>query len=146
KADRFEWVLQKGTELGVAAFLPLLTRRVVGAAGKGAPAERARERLLKVERWRRIVVEAAEQCGRAVIPEIHEPRALRAALAHQRPSVICWEGGQDAPSLRAGLAVAQDRMAGRGANRRTETGEAQILIGPEGGFTPQEVEVAVEMG
>src|SRR3954447_23120626 len=94
KADRFEWVLQKGTELGIAAFLPLLTRRVVGASGKGAPAERARERLLKAERWHRIVVEAAEQCGRTMIPAIHEPRALRTALAGQAPCVICWEGGE----------------------------------------------------
>src|SRR5437867_1488864 len=134
KADRFEWVLQKGTELGVAAFLPLLTRRVVGASGKGSPVERARERALKAERWRRIVVEAAEQCGRTVVPEIHEPRALRAALAGHVPSVICWEGGRDALPLRDALARARDGAARHGV----QVHEAQILIGPEGGFTPAE--------
>jgi 16S rRNA (uracil1498-N3)-methyltransferase len=142
KADRFEWVLQKGTELGVAAFLPLLTRRVVGAGGKGSPAERTRERLLKAERWRRIVVEATEQCGRTVIPEIHEPRALRTALAGNQPSVICWEGGHDALSLRDALARAGDQVARRGA----QVSEAQILIGPEGGFTDEEVAIATEAG
>jgi 16S rRNA (uracil1498-N3)-methyltransferase len=142
KADRFEWVLQKGTELGVAAFLPLLTRRVVGASGKGSPAERARDRLLKTERWRRIVIEAAEQCGRTVVPEIHEPRALRTALAGGLPSVFCWEGGDGATPFRESLAHA---LAGAGP-RGAPAGEAQILIGPEGGFTPEEAAAAVEAG
>jgi 16S rRNA (uracil1498-N3)-methyltransferase len=142
KADRFEWVLQKGTELGATAFLPLLTRRVVGASGRGSPAERARERLLKTERWRRIVIEAAEQCGRTVVPEIHEPRALRTVLAGGLPSVFCWEGGDGAAPFRESLAHALEGAGIRGA----AAGEAQILIGPEGGFTPDEAAAAVEAG
>src|SRR5437867_2928168 len=82
------------------------------------------EWLLKAERGRRIVVEAGEQCGRTVIPPIHEPRALRAALAGRAPSVICWEGGGgggDALPLRAGLA----RALGRAAERGGPANEAQ---------------------
>ncbi len=145
KADRFEWVLQKGTELGVAAFLPLLTRRVVGASGRGSPAERARERLLKAERWRRIVIEAAEQCGRTVVPEIHEPRALRTALAGGLPSVFCWEGSTPTASA-APFRESLTRAVGGAGTQGAPAGEAQILIGPEGGFTPEEAAAAVEAG
>jgi 16S rRNA (uracil1498-N3)-methyltransferase len=142
KTDRFEWVLQKGTELGVAAFLPLLTRRVVGAAGRGSPVERARERALKSERWRRIVVEAAEQCGRTIVPEIHDPGALRSALEANQPGIICWEGAGDAPPVREALAQALAPAERRG----TDASAVQIFIGPEGGFTPDEVAAAVEAG
>ncbi|MCX7840326.1 MAG: 16S rRNA (uracil(1498)-N(3))-methyltransferase, partial [Anaerolineae bacterium] len=63
KGQKFEWVLQKGTELGVAAFVPLLAARcVIGSLEDVTEARMAR--------WQKIIVEAAEQAGRAILPHI----------------------------------------------------------------------------
>ena len=125
KADRFEWVLQKGTELGVGAFHPLLTRRTV-AGGAG-----------RLDRWRRIVIEAAEQCGRCRVPDVSPPRALGDVLARPGPAVLLWEGERRRPfaaALAAALALAP---AGGGV---------RLLVGPEGGFEPDEVRAALAAG
>src|SRR5919199_2582279 len=78
KGDHFAWMLQKCTEVGAAAFVPILTERTV--AGGEAPEGSAR-----LERWRRIVREAAEQAGRGRLPPVHPPLrfadACRAAAA-----------------------------------------------------------------
>jgi 16S rRNA (uracil1498-N3)-methyltransferase len=141
KADRFEWVLQKGTELGVAEFVPLLTRRVVGASGKAragrvSAAQRETERILKLERWRRIIIEAAEQSGRTAIPAVSHPQTLRTVLASGRATIFCWEAEGGSHPFRVALAQALERSPD----------QVQVLIGPEGGFTPQEVEAALAAG
>jgi 16S rRNA (uracil1498-N3)-methyltransferase len=127
KADRFEWVLQKGTELGVAAFQPLLTRRTV----PGGPGARSEGRL---ERWRRIVTEAAEQSGRCVVPRVAPPAPLAATLAEPGPTVLLWEGERERP-----FATALRLAAGEG-------GPVRLLVGPEGGFEAQEAAAAVTAG
>ena len=128
KSDRFEWVLQKGTELGVAAFQPLLTRRTVavahGALGEG-----------KLERWRRIVTEAAEQSGRCVVPRVAPPAPLEATLAATDALGAAVGGGARA-TVRRGPA-----RGGRGGGRAV-----RLLVGPEGGFEPQEAAAAVTAG
>ncbi len=68
KRDNFEWVVQKATEVGVAAIVPVVTERTV-------------KRGLSFERLRKIAIEAAEQSGRAVVPEIHEAMDLPRAFA-----------------------------------------------------------------
>jgi 16S rRNA (uracil1498-N3)-methyltransferase len=127
KSDRFEWLLQKGTELGVVAFQPLLTRRTVavahGALGEG-----------KLERWRRIVTEAAEQSGRCVVPRVWPPAPLEATLAATTPSVLLWEGERVRP-----FTAALREAAGGG-------GTVRLLVGPEGGFEPQEAAAAATAG
>jgi 16S rRNA (uracil1498-N3)-methyltransferase len=125
KADRFEWVLQKGTELGVAAFQPLLTRRTVPGGGG------------RLERWRRIVVEAAEQCGRCVVPDVAEPARFEDVLSRPAPTVLLWENEQR-QSFPAALAAARAQAAG---------GETvRLLVGPEGGFDPDEARAALDAG
>ena len=69
KADKFEWVLQKGTELGVTRFVPVVSRRSV-VRPVAALAKKA-------ERWQAIIREAAEQCGRGRLAGIGRPRGLR---------------------------------------------------------------------
>jgi 16S rRNA (uracil1498-N3)-methyltransferase len=125
KADRFEWVLQKGTELGIGAFQPLLTRRTV-AGGAG-----------RLDRWRRIVVEAAEQCGRCRVPEVAEPRRLEDVLARPAPAVLLWENERRQP-FPVALAAAVARATG--------TGGVRLMVGPEGGFDPEEARAALEAG
>ena len=70
KAEKLEWVLQKGTELGAAAFRPFVSERCVAKPGGD-----------KLERWRRIVREAAAQSGRGALPEVHPVVSLDEVLA-----------------------------------------------------------------
>ncbi len=132
KAAKFETVLQKGTELGVAEFVPLLTERAVAAAEATGESKRAR--------WARIAAEAVEQCGGSRLPEIAAPAPLMYALASARPGSVTlmpWEG-ESRLSLRSAV-----------RHRAAEPGgvdEIRILIGPEGGFSEGEVALAHRNG
>jgi 16S rRNA (uracil1498-N3)-methyltransferase len=112
KKDRFDLVLEKATELGVARIQPVLTRRCV--ADK-----------LNLERARGLVVEAAEQCARTALPELAEPVKLETMLRDwpaERTLFFADElGGESAASAFAGV-----------------SGPAALLIGPEGGFDDAE--------
>ena len=127
KGERFDWLLEKGTELGVARFVPLITARaVVKTAGEGN----------RIDRWRRIVVEAAEQCGRGAVPVIEPPASYATALAGA-PGVLLLpyeEAGPSADGIAAVLRAEIDAIFA--------LGEVSIFIGPEGGWEPAEVEAA----
>lgn len=129
KRDNFEWILQKGTELGVARFVPVVTRRSVIRETAVKPN--------KLSRWQRIITEAAEQCGRARLPELAEPLTLEDAFAQAQRSLafIPWEEAQSG-SVRQALATASAASAP----------EIALFIGPEGGFDPEEVAAAQENG
>ena len=121
KGERQKWLVEKLTELGVARLVPLVTTRGVAEATPAA-----------LERLRRTVIEACKQCGRSVLMEIGEPAAVAAALAALPPggrTILCDPDGPslDAESLRGAAAVFG-------------------LVGPEGGFTPEEVAAAVAAG
>jgi 16S rRNA (uracil1498-N3)-methyltransferase len=90
----------------------------------------------KYGRWRDIVREAAEQCGRGRVPAVAPPAAWPAAVAGAAGlRLLPWEGALDAPRL---LGVLQQNMQ--------DQQEASILIGPEGGITPAEAERAAAQG
>ena len=111
KREALEWAVEKATELGVAEIHPVVTAR-------SQPARPSPERL------RAIVTEAAEQCERLTVPLIHPPRPLEAVLRDWpagRPLVAGIERGDDAPPA-------------------PEAGPAALLIGPEGGFDPRELD------
>lgn len=119
KRDNFEWVLQKGTELGVSCFVPLITERTVARLPQ------------KNDRWQRILTEAAEQSGRGRIPELAKPVALAQAVTDLSPNhvgLIPWE------------------EAGEGSIKAYLTGKrgtaVSLFIGPEGGFTADEITLA----
>ncbi|GBD12332.1 Ribosomal RNA small subunit methyltransferase E [bacterium HR24] len=126
KEPRFELVLEKAAELGVAEVVPVVGRRsVVRPWKEGA----------KQERWRRIVIEAAEQCGRARPPELHTPLPMAQALRRaQGLRIVPWEEerSQGMRQLLRSLAAPPDQVS--------------LLVGPEGGLDPQEVEAAREAG
>src|SRR6266568_2727308 len=72
KSTRFEWILEKGTELGVSVFSPIICRRsMAGLEGTGSS---------KIQRWQRIIQEAAEQSGRSRLPELLPIRPLENAI------------------------------------------------------------------
>src|SRR5438132_5113026 len=86
KSARFEWILEKGTELGVAVFAPILCRRSMAGLEDAGPA--------KIQRWQRILQEAAEQCGRSRLPELLPIRPLMHALNDVPPGALAimpWE-------------------------------------------------------
>lgn len=126
KRAAVEMIVQKGTELGAAGFLPLMTART--------NAER-----LRIDRLQAIATEAAEQCGRLSVPRVAEPRRLAEALLHWEPGrglIYCDEAGDNpgeewgGPDGRAAPMFTAVREKG--------PGPAAILIGPEGGFAPEE--------
>lgn len=123
RGPRFEWVLQKGTELGVSAFVPIVTARCVAVP---------RDAQAKLVRWETIIREAAEQAGRGRLPRVSLPVAFAEACATVRTegALIAWEEERG-----TGLRAALDESRGR------ETSWA-LFIGPEGGFTSEEVAFA----
>jgi 16S rRNA (uracil1498-N3)-methyltransferase len=133
KAAKFEVALQKCTELGVAAFIPLLTERAVRDEVSEA----------KRRRWRGILAEAVEQCGGSHLPELASPQPLSQALSEMPPGGIAlfpWEETCE-PSLRAALAEA---VAQAGEAKRVS--EVRLFIGSEGGFSPAEAALAEQYG
>jgi 16S rRNA (uracil1498-N3)-methyltransferase len=127
KRDKFEWVLQKGTEIGVTHFVPLVTQRSL--------VQDVDIKEGKQLRWEKIITEAAEQSRRGCIPTLHPPLALAEALAAHpaHPGLIAWEE-ESSLTLRAALA---------GGERPSHI---SLFIGPEGGFATEEVEAARAAG
>lgn len=128
RGDRWEWLLQKGTEIGVARFVPLITRYAQPGAATVKP------------RHREIVREAVEQCRRLLLPVIEQPRTFAQALtgpAHEDASaaVLLWEGTRE-----SSLATALRPALARGIT------DLRLIIGPEGGFHPDEVALARDVG
>lgn len=122
KRDKFEWILQKATEVGVASFAPTITRRSLPRDADDVSPERE-------ARWNRIIKEAAEQSGRALLPELRRPVSFAAALAEAArldAAILAYEG---------------DAVAGLGdvLRQRRDTVNLGLFIGPEGGFDPSEV-------
>lgn len=110
KKDKNDWVLQKATELGVSHFVPLL-------------AERSEKIGFDAERAEKIVIEAAEQCGRSDIPAVREPMLVKTAIEHLGSKVelfVCEQGSESS------------------VNSHQLPQPVGLLVGPEGGWSDQE--------
>ena len=128
KGEKLDLILQKCTELGVARIVPFMAERSV--------ARLAGERLDKrVQRWERIVREAARQSGRSRIPTIGFAENLRTALQsdHSELRLLIWEGEQE-----MGLRPVLERSGKAAA--------VAVIIGPEGGLTAAEAAAATASG
>lgn len=129
--EKFEWMLQKCTEVGAAAFVPLVTQRSLVQDG--------REVERKRERWEAILREAAEQCGRGRIPALHPAQSWAAALRDIHKdhdlALAAWEGEH---TLRLRAAVQ--------ALRKQPTPRLAVVIGPEGGLSEEEMNAASAAG
>jgi 16S rRNA (uracil1498-N3)-methyltransferase len=119
KFDRMEWAIEKCTELGVNRIVPVIARRT-GAHLAAAAAKRA-------ERWRRIAREASEQSRRASLPEITAPAKFRDAVA------TC-------SGLRIVLSESEADVQLCDAVTSDPSGEITLAIGPEGGWTEDELQ------
>jgi 16S rRNA (uracil1498-N3)-methyltransferase len=120
KFDRFEWAIEKATELGVARITPILARRTEKHLALASDK--------RVARWRRIALESAKQSRRADIPDILEPTSLPAALSREStPTRILLSETEQSLTLAAALQRASFNL------------QLSLAIGPEGGWTHEEI-------
>ena len=121
-----DYVVQKAVEFGVAEIVPFESSRCIARVRDDRSGK-------KLERWRRIALEAAKQCGRGIIPRIGEPvgyaEALERAAGAAGEKFICYENA-------------------RGANitSLSRAAEYSFFIGPEGGFSEEEIALAERKG
>ncbi len=125
RPGRFDIALEKGTELGVARFVPVVNAR--SQTDEASPG--------RAERWQRLVVEAAEQCGRGRLPAIEPPLPFAEALASARGLLIVPYEAERANRLADYL---------RALPEKPQT--VSLFIGPEGGYTDEEIALAREAG
>jgi 16S rRNA (uracil1498-N3)-methyltransferase len=124
KFDHMEWAIEKATELGVAAIAPVIARRTEKHLAEAAAA--------RVERWRRIVHEAAQQSRRSDVPLVSDPVLLSARVRAASEAVrIVLAEQERTTTLRHALDEAM-------AAAETDMPTLEIAIGPEGGWAPEE--------
>jgi 16S rRNA (uracil1498-N3)-methyltransferase len=125
KFDHMEWGIEKATELGVLRITPVIARRTEKHLAQAA--------AKRVERWRRIVREAAQQSRRSDVPVMDDPVTLKAALegVSAEKQLLLAETEQQ-NSLRAALADGAQSVA--------------LAVGPEGGWTPEEMKLFEAVG
>ncbi len=124
KFDRMEWAIEKATELGVARIVPVIARRTETHLARAAEK--------RVERWRRIAREAAEQSRRIASPEIQAPVKFKDAVAFAAERRIVLAESEQQLSLKEALAAGPGSLA--------------LAVGPEGGWTDQELEAFAAAG
>ncbi|HML49156.1 MAG TPA: RsmE family RNA methyltransferase, partial [Clostridia bacterium] len=120
KGEKMDWIVQKAVELGVFRVQPVCFSRCVAQSQH------------KAERWQRIALEASKQCGRGRIPEINEPIALDLALLKNHDQcVVPWE---------------EERSAALSDALRPDQSDLGLVIGPEGGLDPSEMDMLSKTG
>ena len=126
KFDHLEWGIEKATELGVRRITPILARRTEKHLREAAPK--------RVDRWRRIALEASKQSRRTSVPEIADPSPLKAALdAERSPNrILLSEIEQSTPLIQA--------------LQQAQSPDTALAIGPEGGWAPEELQLFTEHG
>lgn len=125
-SEKMDWVVQKATELGAAEIQPVQTQRSV-AKLSGERIER------RTEHWRGVTIAACEQCGRNVLPQVHAPQEFSAWLAQMRgiPDTMFILLPEAATALH---------------EQSAPHGKVTLLIGPEGGFSIDEAQIARQAG
>jgi 16S rRNA (uracil1498-N3)-methyltransferase len=120
RANRFDWVVEKAVELGASSITPVVCERsLIDETGD------------RSERWRRVVIEAAEQSNRKLLPAINAPQRFEVALAAAgKKAVVAWEG-EKSRTLQQSV-----------ENRQ----EISLFTGPEGGYSDREIECAQQAG
>lgn len=123
KGDRFDWVLQKATELGVSAIVPLFTER--------SEVRLSKERIeKKMTSWQNIIISACEQCQRNVLPSLQAPQELESYLN----------------ACENDLKLVLHHRSKRALDTQTPPQSLSLLVGPEGGLSDGEIKYAEQQG
>ena len=129
KPERFEYVLQKGVEVGVSKFIPFISARTDRLSVSGT----------RKKRWHRIIQEAAEQSGRCIIPDLTDPKMFHEALSICNGlSLIPWEKEKNL-YLKEALTTHMESL-------KRDIKEVSVFVGPVGGFTISEINDAISLG
>jgi 16S rRNA (uracil1498-N3)-methyltransferase len=140
KGEKFDFIIQKATELGVSAIVPLMTRYADVRLDD-------QQKLTRLQRWRRISLEAMKQCGRRKLVEITTPRTLREFIAECVPpssgiSAVSADNQQELWLFcELGGASVTDALG-----KMSARGRVSALIGPEGGWSDDELDALREGG
>lgn len=137
KFDRMEWAIEKCTELGVSAIVPIIARRTDSHLARAAEK--------RVERWRRIALQASEQSRRSTVPEIGDPVKLASLVNHTDTDAHLPKTGRYGAPTRIVLAESEEevslaQLAGDGE------GPVVLAVGPEGGWTDEELAMFAKAG
>ncbi|MBI5892717.1 MAG: 16S rRNA (uracil(1498)-N(3))-methyltransferase [Deltaproteobacteria bacterium] len=130
KGEKMDFIIQKAAELGVSSIMPFTASRTVPRFKEDAV-------LKKIERWQKIAIEAAKQCGRSIVPKIESIKDFKEIL-------IGWEGYLK-------IILWEDAVCMKLKNKIQELKNLNmrgiiVIVGPEGGFSPEEVQEAEKMG
>jgi 16S rRNA (uracil1498-N3)-methyltransferase len=128
KGKLFEDIVEKATELGVACVVPLISDRVISRP-------EGEDALRKTSKWRRTAIEAMKQCGSAWLPAIHPPVSLEEYLTEGEKMEL-----PVLASLQPAICEMQECFARFQDSRQRSPRSASIWIGPEGDFSPGEIE------
>lgn len=141
KGEKFDFIIQKATELGVSSIVPLITRYADVRLND-------QQKTKRIERWRRISLEAMKQCGRRRLVEITMPRTLREFIAEHEPS-----SGRPIHGPLPDIPRVHLLFTERGGTPITDALEGIssqsaiiALIGPEGGWSQEELETLRDCG
>ncbi len=130
KGSRMDWTVEKAVETGASRIVPVLSARTVVRLDE-------QEGVQKVVRWERVACEAARQCGAAWLPQIDAPVTFDAGVARLAAAAPVWVA-----ALLAGAPLLRDALAA--VPQRPE--HAGWFVGPEGDFTPAELELLIAAG
>ena len=134
KGSRWDWTIEKATELGVTRIVPVISDRTIVRIPKA-------ERAAKRERWLRIAEDAARQSDAKWLPEICEAVDFKDALALVRETT-CFVGALTNPPPAPLLAAVEEKVKAKGEG---EQRNFSVFIGPEGDFTPEELKALMEI-
>ena len=134
KGSRWDWTIEKATELGVTRIVPVVSERTIVRIPKG-------ERTAKRERWLRIAEDAARQSDAKWLPEICEAVDFRDALPLVKETT-CFIGALTNPPPRPLMAAVAEKVK---VEVEGEQRNLAIFVGPEGDFTPEELSALMEI-
>lgn len=125
KGEKMDYIIQKAVEFGVGEIVPFESSRCIARLKEGSVEK-------KLTRWQRIAEEAAKQCGRGVIPQVSLPVSYREALMRASADEVCF------------MCYESEEQCSIGELEKGKN--YSFLIGPEGGFSPEEVDAARSAG
>lgn len=130
KGEKMEWVIQKAVEIGVTKIIPICTIRCV------VKLDNPKKMGTKVDRWNKIAESAAKQSGRGIVPEVTAPMYFNESIAYAKEQALCTI-----------IPYEKEYEIGvRKVLQNTTSKSFGIFIGPEGGFTEEEINKAIDEG